>query len=497
MIARPLLRPASRRGIPSRFLLLPPLLAALLALGGCVSSSDKAQGVAIEPARLGLDESAADARTDWPAAQWWKAFGDPQLDALIDRALADSPSMDIAGARVRLAQQAAIAARAIDEPSVALNAQVNRQRYSENYIYPAPLGGTFVTDSRVALDFSYEFDFWGGQRAAIEGARQQLAAEQAQRAAAELILSISVAQSYFSLQHSARDAEFAATLVQQRTQTLKLQRLRAERGLISQGDTQVPKAQLADAERALAVARQRIDLYRHQLAALTAQGPEALADLSLADTNSDPTLVPPQHLPADLLARRADIHAQRLLIETASQDVAVARADFYPNIDLTAFAGVQSLGTRDLFKSNSKTYGVGPALHLPIFNRNTLRAQYGARLADYDLAIARYNDSVLGAAREAADASSNLRALDQQRSAADTSLQALQRARDLAKLRHQQGLGNYLDVLAADISLLSQQRVVAALRDDQRQATLALIRALGGGYVTPTDATATGTAAAQ
>jgi NodT family efflux transporter outer membrane factor (OMF) lipoprotein len=469
--------------------LLPPLLATLLAIGGCVSSNDKAEVLAIEPAQAGLD---ATTQPDWPAAQWWKSFADPQLDALIARAMADSPSMDIASARVRQAQQAAVAARAIKDPSIALDAEVTRQRYSENYIYPAPLGGSFVTDSRLALDFSYEFDFWGGQRAAIEGARQQLAAEQAERAAAELVLSISVAQSYFSLQYSARDAELAAALVKQRAETLKLLHLRAERGLISQGDTQGPKAQLADAERALAAARQRIDLYRHQLAALTAQGPEALADLQLAgaESSNDSTLAPPQHLPADLLARRADIVAQRMRIEAANQDVAVARADFYPNIDLTAFAGVQALGTRDLFQSNSKTYGAGPALHLPIFNRNTLRAQFGARLADYDLAVARYNDSVLTAARETADASSNLQALDQQRSAADTGLQALQRARDLAALRHRQGLGNYLDVLAADVSLLAQQRVVAALRDDQRQATLALIRALGGGY-TPAANTAT------
>lgn len=481
MIARSLFRSASRRGTPPCSLLL---LATLLALGGCVSSSDKAEVVAIDAAQAGLDATVA---ADWPAAQWWKTFADPQLDALIARAVADSPSMDIASARVRQAQQAAVAARAIKDPSIALNAQVDRQRYSENYIFPEPLGGSFVTDSRVALDFSYEFDFWGGQRAVIEGARQQLAAQEAQRAAAGLILSISVAQSYFSLQYSARDADLAATLVKQRTEFLKLQRMRAERGLISEGDTQGPKAQLADAERALAAARQRIDLYRHQLAALTAQGPEALADLQLANAEftNNATLPPPQRLPADLLARRADIVARRLGIEAANQDVAAARADFYPNIDLSAFAGVQALGTRDLFKGSSKTYGIGPALHLPIFNRNTLRAQFGARLADYDLAVAQYNDSVLGAAREAADASSNLRALEQQRDAAATGLQALQRAHDLARLRRQQGFGNYLDVLTADISLLSQQRVVAALRDDQRQATLALIRALGGGYEQP------------
>lgn len=482
MIARPLFNPSLHRFHP-RLLLLPVLIVATLGLGGCVSSSDKTQATAVQAQQLGLDDAA---QIQWPDAQWWKTFADPQLDGLIAQAVANSPSMEIASARVRQAQQAAVAARAIKDPSVALNAQVNRQRYSENYIYPDPPGGDFVTDSRVALDFTYEFDFWGGQRATITGARQQLAAEQAERAAAELVLSISVAQSYFSLQHSAIETALSETLVNQRAATLKLMQLRAQRGLISSGDTETPTAQLADAQRALAASRQRSDLYRHQLAALTGQGPEALRDLQLPTASlvmpGAASIAPPPQLPADLLARRADIVAQRLRIDSTSSDIDVARAAFYPNIDLNAFAGMQSLGTRDLFESGSKTYGIGPALHLPIFNRNNLRAQFGTRLADYDLAVAQYNDRVLTAAREAADASSNLRALDQQRRAADTSLEALQRARDVAELRHRQGLGNYLDVLTADTSLLAQQRLVAALRDDQLQATLALIKALGGGY---------------
>lgn len=482
MIARPLFRPVAT----SRLRALPLLLAAALGLGGCVNSNDKTHAVALDARDAGL---VSDIQVRWPDAQWWRHYADPQLDELIARALADSPSMTVASARVRQAQQAAIAARAIRDPSIELNAQVNRQRYSENYIYPAPLGGTFVTDSRLALDFSYEFDFWGRQSAAIESARQQLAAEEAERAAAELVLSTAVAQSYFSLQYSAEESALAAQLVQQREAALKLQQLRAERGLISRNELETPTAQLADAQRALAASRQRDELYRHELATLTGQGPAALAQLAVRPAPAgDALMTPPPQLPADLLARRADIVAQRLRIEAAGQDIESARADFYPNIDLTAFAGLQSLGTRDLMRSDSKMYGVGPALHLPIFNRNTLRAQYGARLADYDLAVAQYNDGVLRAARETADASSNLRALDRQRAAADTSLQALQRARDIAQLRQRQGLGNQLDVLNAEIALLAQQRVVAALRDDQRQAALALVKALGGGYGAAPDA---------
>lgn len=473
---------------------LPLLLAASIGLGGCVNSNEKTQAVALDAQRAGLD---ANAQVDWPDTQWWKQYADPQLDDLIERALADSPSMTIATARVRQAQQAAIAARAIKDPSIELNAQVNRQRYSENYVYPAPLGGSYVTDSRLALDFSYEFDFWGKQSAAIASARQQLASEQAERAAAELVLSTAVTQAYLSLQYSVEETALAERLAQQRDAALKLQTLRADRGLISRNELEAPTAQLADAQRALAASRQRDDLYRHQLATLTGQGPDALAQLSVHPAAADATaMTPPRALPADLLARRADIVAQRLRIEAAGSDIDNARADFYPNIDITAFAGVQSLGTHDLLRSDSKMYGVGPALHLPIFNRNTLRAQYGARIADYDLAVAQYNDGVLRAAREAADASSNLRALDNQRSAAESGLQALQRAHDIAQLRQRQGLGTQLDVLNADISLLAQQRVVAALRDDQRQASLALIKALGGGY-SEVPANAAQTAAAQ
>jgi NodT family efflux transporter outer membrane factor (OMF) lipoprotein len=482
------------RYLPTSFL-LPTLLTVGLSLGGCVQSTNKTHAVAITPAQAGLAEADA-TPVEWPTAQWWHNFADPQLDNLIEEALTGSPSMDIAAARVRQAQQAAIAARAIKDPALAINAEVNRQRYSENYIYPPPLGGSSRTDSRLALDFSYEFDFWGRQQSIIDAARTQLAAEQAEHTAAQLVLSISVAQSYFSLLHGNAETKLVRNLIQQREATLKLQQLRAERGLISRGELQMPIALLADAKRESAASTQYVDLRKHQLAVLIGRGPAALNDLNAdavtlnAAAANEITIAAPQQLPADLLARRADITAQRLRIETASADIETARADFYPNVDLSAFIGVQALGTQNLLQSSSKTYGIGPALHLPIFYRDSLRARLGARYADYDIAVAQYNESVLAAAREVADAGSVLQSIALQRSAAANSLQALQQNRDFAQLRYRQGVGNYLDVLSADNALITQQRSVAALRDDQLQATLALIKALGGGYQTAAPAAA-------
>jgi NodT family efflux transporter outer membrane factor (OMF) lipoprotein len=449
---------------------------------GCVGTGDAPPpATPIAPARLGL--TAAGDAIAWPQQHWWRVFGDPQLDRLIDAANAGSPSLQIATARVRLAQQAASQLGAVTDPEVDLNGNLNRQRYSENYIYQPPLSGGIYTDARVALDFSYEFDFWGGQRAALAAANKQVEAEQAERASAQLILAVAVARSYFSLQYSYAELALDRASVEQRAALAELYELRAARGLSSRREVEPHTAALATARQNLAIGERDIAVLKHQLAALTGQGPEALADLAAPHASAtDLPAALPAALPVDLLGRRPDIIALRLRAAAAGGDIAAAKAEFYPNIDLTAFFGFQSLGTDDLLRGGSRTYGVGPALHLPLFNRRALRANLGARYADYDLAVAQYNQAVLDAAREVADQGAALRALERQRQAVDTSLAALQRAYDSSRLRRSRGLTNQLEVLEAQTALLAQQRVQAQLRASELQTQLALIKALGGGY---------------
>ncbi|HEY3699596.1 MAG TPA: efflux transporter outer membrane subunit [Spongiibacteraceae bacterium] len=460
-------------------------VAAIGTLSGCAANDkDRAAAKAISAEQLGL---TADTEQQWPAQDWWRAFNDEQLNQLIELARADNPSIKIAQARIQLARQYAVATRAINQPDIALNAEVTRQRYSENDIYPPPLGGSISNSARGTLDFSYEFDFWGRQRATLDAALRQIDVERADSAEAQLVLSIAVAQNYFSLQRNFADLTLTEQLQNQRATIVHLLQLRVERGLASKAELDSPTAALANATQQVAAAQQRIDLDRHQLAALCARGADTLQPI--APVQSDEiSLPPPIALPADLLARRPDIAAQRLRVEVASKDIVAAKADFYPNIDLSAFFGVQSIGTSDLFASGSRIWGVGPALHLPVFNRASLRAQLGSRYADYDLAVEQYNQSVLDAVRETADAGAITQSLNAQRNAADAALAALQRARSAAETRYRQGLSNRLDLLNADIALLDQQRALLALRDNQLQARLALIKALGGGYNTTSQA---------
>jgi NodT family efflux transporter outer membrane factor (OMF) lipoprotein len=182
---------------------------------------------------------------------------------------------------------------------------------------------------------------------------------------------------------------------------------------------------------------------------------------------ADAALALPQSLPADLLGRRPDIVAQRLRIEASTQDIAVAKAAFYPNVDLTAFFGVQALGAGKLFDIASRTYGIGPALHLPIFNTGSLRAHLGTSYAEYDLAVEQYNQTVIDAAREVADQGTALRSIAVQRRATTDSLRSFQTAYDLSLLRYRKGLTNYLTVLNSESSLFTQKRIDAQLRERQ------------------------------
>lgn len=463
------------------FPLRPLLLAVSIAtLFGCAATDEHtARAQALTSNQLSLDATTNSAL--WPKSDWWAGYSDPQLTQLIELAQTGNPSLRIAQARVELASRAAQGTRAVNQLGIDLNADGQRERYSENDIYPPPLAGSVQNHSRIALDFSYEFDFWGKQRATLEAALTEIDVANADRSTAQMVLSIAVAQSYYALQHALVEHELALQLAQQREALFGLMQMRMQRGLASGADVDPVQAAATNARLDVERAQQRIETEKHQLAALCGISPDQLP--TLAPINTDALdMASPKTVPADLLGRRADIAAQRLRVETEAKHIAAAKADFYPNIDLTGFFGLQSVRTGELFTSGSRSWGAGPALHLPLFNRDALRAQLGANYASYDIAVEQYNRSVLDAVRETADAGAALQSTAAQRAAATAARTALQRARDSAELRYQRGLANRTEFINADIALLNQQRELNAVSDAQMQAQLALIKALGGGY---------------
>ncbi len=470
MNARPSVHAAARGGW---------LAAAALLLAACASTHDiKPTHTLADSATYGV---AAGTQTPWPAARWWSDYGDADLDKLIDRALDGQPSLKVVQARLQQAQAAVDSAGAARLPRVDGAADLTDQRFSKNGIFPPPLAGSIHWLNNAQANASWELDLFGRERAALDASIGQLRAAQADAQAARLQLAGNVAAAYFNLAGLIEAKDVAVQSQQQREQVLALVRQRIAAGLDTTVELRQAEGLIAQSNVDIEALDEAIGVARHALAELTAQNPQALDSLApvLARLPGRPL---PASLPADLLGRRADLVAQRWRVEAALRDGDVARAQFYPNVNLTAFVGLNSLGLDRFLQANSLQYGAGPAIRLPIFDAGRLRANLSARSAEVDAAVEGYNGALLHALREVADQLTSLKSLDRQRRAQEGATAAADAAFDLARQRYQAGLGNFLVVLTAQTNVLAQRRSAAELKARQLAADVGLNRALGGGY---------------
>jgi len=464
-----------------RPLLLLPAAVGALALGACAPMGARlAPPPRLEAAQLaGVDGASAPPAL---ADRWWESFRDPQLDALVDEALAHSPTL--AGARARLdsANALARAARAGRLPSTDVSAIVERERLSAKGLYPPPYGGATVNLGQVGLDFSYEIDLFGRVGAQVASSEAAVAAAGSDLAAARLGLAAAVARTYLKL---ARSDALAATLedaAARRRDLLALTEQRRGAGLDTEFEVEQARAALASADTELAQAAEERTLLANELAALVGAGPGRGAALERPKFALPALPALPAALPAALVGRRPDVAAERARVEGARADVRAAQADFYPNVNLAAFAGFQSIELGSLVGSGTRAWSAGPALTLPLFFTSKLQGALGARDAAYAAAVARYNEAVLDAFHEVADAVASLRYLDTEQAASSRAVAALQHAYELARVRYRAGLTNYLTVLIAEENLLAQRRVEVDLDARRADLAVALFRALGGGF---------------
>lgn len=459
--------------------LLLPLALLALATAGCAAlhPPDKASATLRESAPLVRGDAPA---ASWPGSQWWKAYGDPTLDALVEQAIGGAPGIATADARIRSAEQEARIAGAALGLRVDAEAQFVRQRLSDNGLFPPDLLGFHWYDqSDLGIAARYQFDWWGRQRATIEAAVDRARAASAERQAAALQLSAAVGEAYFSWQADSARLALAEQAIglQQRVVEIAQSRAGAE---LDNADAAI------EARRQLAALREQAEALRGArqlqvvaLAGLLGVAPDALPALT-------PRPLPhatgglPEDAGTNLLARRPDVLASRWRVEAALRDTDVARAAYYPDVSLRALLGLSSIDIGRLLRADSRAPLFGAAVDLPLFDAGLRKARHRAASASLELAIASYDDAVVNAAREAGSAAAAVQQATRQRAEREQQLAASRALRSAAEARLARELTHAGPVLMSQLTELSQQDALVQMDLAALLADVQLKQALGG-----------------
>jgi NodT family efflux transporter outer membrane factor (OMF) lipoprotein len=466
--------------------------AAVLTLAGCANyagiHSDKTplHAQALESSRSLPAQGGV-----WPSLDWAAQFGDPQLPHLIDEAIADSPSIAQAQARVAKAGSYIESARATTLPRVDAKYSWTRERFSANGIYPPPFGGQWFGENNGLLNASYELDLWGKNREKVRSALSQEKAAEADAQQARITLATSVARTYNQLAQLYALRDIALQELTNRQEVRKIADGRVLAGLDTEVERRTAEGNVASTRSSVSDLDGQITTTRYALGALLGKGPDRGLEIQQPTLGPGGDVALPANLPADLLSRRADMVAARWQVDATQHDIKVAKAEFFPDINLSAAIGLDALGWSRFLNLSSRQISAGPAIHLPIFEGGALRAQLKDKYSDYDSAVAYYDQTLIDALNDVATQVASIRSIDRQMGDAQHAYDASRRAYELAVIRYKAGLSPQLQVLQADVQQLSQLQAVTNLKMRRRDLQVALIRALGGGF------DAAGTALAQ
>ncbi len=464
-----------------------------LVISGCIGTGGIApQGSALPVESLATDQAIQNAEQDahWPAAQWWQAYGDPQLNHWIELAAASAPSLAMAAARVRQAKAMAGVAESAEALHINGDASLKRHNWANDQFYgPGALANTTSWDNNASLGLSYSLDFWGRESNTSEKALDLAHMSAAQGRQAQLELQDNIVRAYIqlSLNYAQRDI-VEATLAQQQ-QILDLAQRRLKGGIGTHFEVSQAETPLPETHRQIDALDEAIALSRNQLAALAGKGPGEGAALQRPTLSLKTALKLPSALPAQLLGQRPDVVASRWAVAAQARGIDVAHAGFYPNIDLIGNLGYMATGGGMLeFLAGKKfNYSGGPAVSLPIFDGGRLRAELGEASAGYDLAVAQYNQTLISALKSISDQLIRRESMDKQQVFVSESVASAQKTYDIAKIAYQRGLTDYLNVLNAQTLLFRQQQIQQQVQAARLTAHAELVVALGGGLAAGDD----------
>ncbi|RQO82562.1 RND transporter [Acidovorax sp. FJL06] len=462
------------------------MVAGGLWLAGCAQTPPYERPAMDIPAAY-KEQAAAQAQGLWQPAQpqaanavpeaWWQAYGDAVLDRLQQQAEANSPTLAQSAARLRAAQAAVASSSAAALPTVGANASSSRAR-SGAQLADGSSTARISTSHSLGLTASWELDLWGRVSAGVSAAQANAQASADDLAAARLSLQATVAQTYFSLRAAEAQATVLAETLKAYDKSWELTRNRQAAGVASSADVAQAEVQYKSTQVQLLESQTTRSQLEHALAALLGQAPAAFA---LEATAALPTpAAVPQALPSDLLQRRPDIAAAERRVAAANAQIGVARAAYFPALTLSAAGGYRGSPLADLFSAPNLFWSLGPALAVSLFDGGARSAAVESARASHEQVTAAYRQTVLTALQEVEDNLTAAAALAQEEQLQREATAAAQRALDVVENQYRAGTVGYLNVLAAQTTVLSARRSLIDVKSRRLAAVNALLKNVAG-----------------
>lgn len=461
----------------------------LILMAGCAPMHDNRQSLSQQTPAANVDSALPAAlKNGWPDSQWWKAYNDPQLNALIDSTLKNSPDMQVAEQRIQLAEAQAKAVEAQDGPEIDFSADVERQRMSAEglmgpFAITDPAAGTtgpWYTNGTFGLTAGWNLDLWGKNRAEVTARIGAVKAREAEREQTRQLLASGVSRLYWEWQTQAALKSVLTQIKNEQQNVINVDRQLYQNGITSSVEGVETDIDSSKTDQQLNDVNGKMKVIEARLSALT----NSQSTVLKLHPSKLPTVESklPSQLGYSLLARRPDLQAAHWYIESSLSSIDAAKAAFYPDVNLMAFLQQDALHLSDLFRHSAQQMGVTAGLTLPIFDSGRLNANLDITKAQSNLTVANYNKAVVDAVNDVARAASQVETLAQKNQHQQQIEHDAQRVVGLAQARFNAGIIAGSRVSEAKIPALREQCNGLVLQGQWLDASIQLTSALGGGY---------------
>ena len=458
-------------------------------MAGCAPMHDNRQLLSQQTPSANVDSTLPAAlKNGWPDSQWWKAYHDPQLNALIDSTLQNSPDMQVAEQRIQLAEAQAQAIEAQDGPQIDFSAGVERQKMSAEgvmgpFAITDPAAGTtgpWYTNGTFGLTAGWDLDLWGKNRAEVAARIGEVKAREAEREQTRQLLASSVSRLYWEWQTQAELKTVLTQIKNEQQNVITADRQLYQNGITSSVEGVETDIDSSKTEQQLNDVSGKMKVIEARLLALTNTQSTSLklnaATMPVVESRL------PSRLGYSLLARRPDLQAAHWYIESSMSSIDAAKAAFYPDVNLMAFLQQDALHLSDLFRHSAQQMGVSAGLTLPVFDSGRLNANLDMTTAQSNLTVASYNKAVVDAVNDVARAATQVETLAQKNQHQQQIEHDAQRIVGLAQARFNAGIIAGSRVSEAKIPALREQCNALILQGQWLDASIQLTSALGGGY---------------